>query len=306
MRQTPIILHHQNGHIFQRKDACQHKAILIMMNTDELLDRSFEYLEGPNKDIHQAIALFEQLAHNGNMIAQFALGEIYWNGDDTIEQNNELAIYWYSLAGENGHPLVQLWLGNNYCIGIRTAPDAEKAVYWYAKAAANNVVLAQYHLGICYYTGWGVERDEKCAFSWIKKAAAQNFLDAELFVSEAYKSGIGVPADYNRYRQLSDAILERYEPLAFTMTDVAVSLSKALLAGNGVEKNPALAIRILSSKQMEDNIESMLLLADCYEKGIGVKKNVKTAFQILKRLSDKSDIARNKTKLFLIKYNLED
>lgn len=275
------------------------------MNTDELLDRAFECLEGPQKDIYQAISLFEQLSDSGNMVAQFALGEIYWNGNDQVEQNNELAIYWYSLAGENGHPLVQLWLGNNYCIGIRTDPDAEKAVYWYAKAAANNVVLAQYHLGMCYHTGWGVARDEERAFLWIKKAADQGFLDAELFVSEAYKSGIGVPADSDEYHRMSKSILERYEPLAFTITDVAMSLSKALLSGNGVERNPALAVQILSTDQIKDHVESMLLLADCYEKGIGVEKSIEKAYQILKRLSAESDIARNKMKLLSIRYDLD-
>ena len=82
-----------------------------MMNTDEQLDRAFEFLEGPQKDIYQAISLFEQLARNGNMVAQFALGEIYWNGNDQIEQNNELlftgilwqgkaAILWFSCGWE--------------------------------------------------------------------------------------------------------------------------------------------------------------------------------------------------------------
>ncbi len=277
-----------------------------MMNTDEQLDRAFEFLEGPQKDIYQAISLFEQLARNGNMVAQFALGEIYWNGNDQIEQNNELAIYWYSLAGESGHPLVQLWLGNNYCIGIRSSPDAEKAVYWYTKAAANNVVLAQYHLGICYHTGWGVARDEERAFSWIKKAADQGFLDAELFVSAAYKSGVGVPGDLDKYHRLSKAILERYESLAFTMTDVALSLSKALLSGYGVDRNPALDVRILSAVQIKIHVECMLLLSDCYEKGIGVEKDIETAYQILKRLSSESNIARNKMKLLSIKYDLDD
>lgn len=276
------------------------------MNTDKLLDRAFECLEGPQKDIYQAISLFKQLADTGNMVAQFALGEIYWNGNEQIEQNNELAIYWYSLAGENGHPLVQLWLGNNYCIGIRTKPDAEKAVYWYTKAAANNVVLAQYHLGICYHTGWGVARDEERAFSWIKKAADQGFLDAELFVSAAYKSGVGVPVDLDEYHRLSKVILERYESLAFTMTDVAMSLSKALLSGSGVDRNPELAVRILSTDRIKDHVESMLLLADCYEKGIGVEKSIETAHQILKRLSAESSIARNKMKLLSIRYDLDD
>lgn len=277
-----------------------------MMNKDELLDLAFECLEGAQKDVNKAISLFEPLARNGNMIAQFALGEIYWNGDDQIEQNSEKAIYWYSLAGENGHPLVQLWLGNNYCIGIRTEPDSEKAVYWYRKAASNNVVLAQYHLGICYHTGWGVPRDEESAFLWMKKAAEHGFLDAELFVSEAYKLGIGVSADLKTYRRLSKSILEQYVPMSSSMPDIAISLSKALLNGNGVELNPELAVEILSATQLENHIEAMLILADCYEKGIGITKSIDIGYQILKRISNRSDMARNKIKLLSIRYDLHN
>lgn len=275
-----------------------------MKDKDELLDLAFEYLEGPQKNVNKAIELFEPLALEGDVTAQFALGEIYWNGDSQVPQNNEKAIFWYSLAGENGHPLVQLWLGNNYCIGIRTNPDSEKAVYWYEKAATNNVVLAQYHLGICYHTGWGIIRDDEKAFLWMSKAASQNFLEAELFVSEAYKSGIGVSKDFSKYRHLSKAIEERYVPIAPSKPDIALSLAKAFLDGNGVEHNPELAVKILSDPCLDGQVEVMILLAECYEKGIGVSKNIELSFQILRKISGISDVARNKMKLLSIKYDL--
>lgn len=271
------------------------------MNSNEIIDKAFEYLEGPEQNTALAIELFYPLAKSGNMIAQFALGEIYWNGNG-IPVDNEKAIYWYTLAGENGHPLVQLWLGNNYCIGIRTEANAEQAVYWYTKAAENNVVLAQYHLGVCYSTGWGVAKDENKAFYWMQQSANGGFLDAALFVSDAYRTGRGVTQSCESFRHLSKRIIEHFLPQVYSSRSIALSISKALLSGEGVEQNEVLAVKILSSEHLNNCEDTCLLLSECYEKGIGTKRDVSKAIKILDRLEPKSYKVTNRIRLLSIIY----
>lgn len=127
-----------------------------MKDNNDILEEALSLYE--EKQTELAVQAF--LSISQNPIAQFCLGEIYWNHEVEVEDNNSLALYWYGKAAENGNALAQLWLGNNYCIGIRSKPDPEKAVYWYKMAADQNMTLAQYHLAVCYAMGWGTEQNE--------------------------------------------------------------------------------------------------------------------------------------------------
>ena len=78
----------------------------------------------------------EELARQGDVHAQWRLGQMYYNGE-----------------------------------GVRQ--DYAKAFEWYQKAAAHEnsgVAYAQYNLGVMYYNGEGVRQDYAQAKEWVGKA----------------------------------------------------------------------------------------------------------------------------------------
>ena len=274
------------------------------MESKKQIEIALECFEnGEVGDVSDAISTLINFAMRGDVTAQFYLGEIYWNGIG-VPINDEQAIYWYTLAGENGHPLVQLWLGNNYFIGIRSPIDYSKAFYWYNKAALNNIVLAQYHLGVCYSLGLGVPKSDQSAFYWMHIASDRNYLEAMLYVADAYRRGIGTDVDCLKANELQDKIVREYYSKAFEDYNIAIKLAIAFEQGRGVDKNLCKAFEILSNPRFSDVEEVQCMLAECHEKGYGVPQDPYKAKQIYEGLCNPSPKAKSRLKLLCMLYDL--
>ena len=65
----------------------------------------------------------------------------------------ELSVSDIERMAENGNPMVQVLLGDYYALGDSVEQNYEQAVYWYTKAAEQGNVDAQYALGECYALG---------------------------------------------------------------------------------------------------------------------------------------------------------
>ena len=102
----------------------------------------------------------------------------------------------YRKAAEQGDAVAQFNLGNCYYNGKGVTKDYSQAVYWYRKAAEQRVAAAQYNLGYCYLQGQGVSQDYSQAFIWLKKAAEQGVSEAQNFIGAFYSDGSGVVQDY--------------------------------------------------------------------------------------------------------------
>ncbi len=95
-------------------------------------------------------------AEQGNVKAQFDLGQIYFSGRN-VEQNDKLAFGWFR------------------------------------KAALQGLAEAQHQLGWMYLNGRGVDnKDETIAFEWHLKAALQGHNDGQFRVAQLYENGAGV------------------------------------------------------------------------------------------------------------------
>jgi TPR repeat protein len=89
-----------------------------------------------------------------------------------VEQDDKQAMFWYRKAAEQGNAVAQYSLGGMYFIGSGVEQDNEQAVFWYRKAAEQGQVDAQCILGWMYANGRGVEQDDRQAAFWYRKAAA--------------------------------------------------------------------------------------------------------------------------------------
>ena len=112
------------------------------------------------------------------------------------EQQNEKLRQELRPKAEQGDVKAQFELGNAYSIGAPVGmKDDPQAVEWYRKAAEQGFVPAMGTLAYCHEKGYGVARDEAEALKWHHKAAALNSTGAQWSLAFNYRDGKGVAKD---------------------------------------------------------------------------------------------------------------
>lgn len=144
-----------------------------------------------------ALAIFETLAKEGNVGAQFQLGWMYDNGLG-VPQDYSQAQTWYRKAAAQGNANAQSNLGTMYGNGQGVSQDYTKAAAWFLKAAAQGEAEAQFNLGFMYTNDHGVPQDYSQALTWYRKAAEQGNARAQDSLGNMYAKGQGEPQDYAR------------------------------------------------------------------------------------------------------------
>jgi uncharacterized protein len=156
-------------------------------------------------DIDAARKLLEGAARDGDVLAAWALGRMYADGDG-VKQSHQLAFeYFGGIADSHADEptgTVQarfvanafVRLGGYYLTGISNSnikPDAVRAYEMFNYAASYfGDRDAQYHLGRMYLDGQGVRKDAKQGIRWLSLAAnkrqyqAQAVFGALLFKGE--------------------------------------------------------------------------------------------------------------------------
>ena len=129
-----------------------------------------------NGDYATALKEWRPLAEQGNLFAQYDLGQMYRYGDG-VPQNYKEAAKWYRLAAEQGHFYAQSDLGWMYFDGEGVPQDDEEAAKWWRLAAEQGHAPAQTYLGVMYWIG--APKDYIYSHMWFNLAAANGHDDAE-------------------------------------------------------------------------------------------------------------------------------
>ena len=137
----------------------------------------------------------EKAAEQGHPLAQYELGNMYYDGDG-IRQDFTGAFKWYEKAAEQGYSQAQYELGGMYFNGQGVRQDLKEAFKWYEKSANQGLKEAQFQLGIMFHKGQGVRQDLKEAFKWNEKSANQGLKEAQYSAGFMYYSGDGVRQDF--------------------------------------------------------------------------------------------------------------
>ena len=126
-------------------------------------------------------------AEQGDVEAQFELGNLYYNGEG-VEQDYTEAVKWFRLAAEQGNASAQCRLGVCYLGEYGVIQDRKEAVKWFRLAAEQGDASAQWNLGYCYSWGAGVQ-DYKEAMKWYKLSAEQGHVIAQYSLGLSYWNG---------------------------------------------------------------------------------------------------------------------
>ena len=130
-------------------------------------------------------------AEQGNVVAQFSLGNMYANGAG-VPRNDAEAMRWYRKAAEQRHAAAQNNIGLMYVNGTGVSRNNIKAMEWFHKAAEQGHATALYNLGLMYANGTGVPRNDAEAMRWYRKAAEQGHAAAQNNIGLMYVNGTGV------------------------------------------------------------------------------------------------------------------
>ncbi len=188
----------------------------------------------------QNLKELEADARRGDVMAQYDLGECYYNGDG-VAQDFEKAVYWFRLAANRGLAVAQYELGTCYFAGAGVAQDQQVAVSWFQKAAEKDLRIAQYTLGVCYCNGTGIALDQETGIYWIRRSADLGFGIAQYVLASIFYNR-GTAGDAGSYAEavkyLEKARAKRDKDISGA---AAFLLSKCYRFGRGVPQDVAKA-----------------------------------------------------------------
>ena len=120
---------------------------------------------GVEKNLREAVKLYEGAALAGFVPAQRRLGDAYFEGE-IVEQSDSKALQWYRLGASGGDHACQKNLGIMLLHGVGTAKDYNAALKWLLASADQGNFLAQRNLGEIYLRGNGVDSNKAEALKW--------------------------------------------------------------------------------------------------------------------------------------------
>lgn len=139
-------------------------------------------------------------------------------------------------------------------------------------ALKNRTMAALYQVGKCLETGVGVGKDEAEAVKWYRMAAEHGCADAMFELSKCYTFGIGL----RRNRALAAKWLQKSAEHNHVRAMFILG-SWYLSKQRGIEYNPRKAAWWFRRAADKGDAWGMFHLGECYEDGVGVKKDLDAA-----------------------------
>lgn len=159
------------------------------------------------RDYAAALQGFQQYAEQGDSIAQYSLGLMYFYGQG-VPQDYAEALAWYKKAGERGDAKALYSVARMYNEGMGVARDYVEAFDWFKKAAELGNGDAQTQLGVIYYVGMQIPRDYVKSLKWLNIAASLGVDIAPKYAGVVAKHMTAAQIVEAHY--LADAWLEKY------------------------------------------------------------------------------------------------
>ena len=156
------------------------------------MDVQDEYSSLAERD--DAVESMRELAENGDIHAQYFMGELYRDGP-LLPPDWVMARYWFDKAAKQGYVAAQYALGKLYLSDDASVHDPELGIQWLEYAAYNGNHDASYRLGKEYLTGESVRRDTRKAMDHIYTSAQAGNLHAQYLLGKLLLQGKAVERD---------------------------------------------------------------------------------------------------------------
>ena len=139
---------------------------------DSLVDGVNAWSKGSYILAHE---LLRPLSAQGNAVAQYIIGLMYFRGKVVVKDHME-SIKFLNLSAKQGYARAQHKLGNIYTSDLLGKPDYRKAIKWFRLASGEGYAPSQYFLATLYENGDGIKQDYVRAHMWFSLASGKNII----------------------------------------------------------------------------------------------------------------------------------
>jgi TPR repeat protein len=211
---------------------------------------SFFYLKGVGVPycLERSVHWYKRAEqHADRAFAQYEIGKMFLD-PKWFKKDEREALIWLNRSGHEGCVLAQNLLGDLYHKGSCIIPRNQAcAMEWYRKSAMQHNPIGQYSVGMLYYNGDGVRQNYLIAAHWFHKAAVQGAPYAQYMLARMYQEGLGVrcnwPKAYGwwslcpqlRFEQTEPEYRALIDPMTPTQRVEAFNLSQQYKADYGVK-----------------------------------------------------------------------
>lgn len=203
---------------------------------------------------------YEKCAKLGNVNSQVKLADWHYDGEKIIS-NEAKMIEFYKLAAKQGNSWAQFRLGWCYQRGLGVNVNYDSALEWYKMAAAQGQASAMRNIGCLYKDGLiGYGENPEQAFKWLLKSALHGNASAQCNVGWCYENGYGTIRNFNE-------AFKWYESSARNHDKYGISnLGNCYMQGIGCQVSSSKALEFLTIAANQGDAEDWRRLAGCYYK----------------------------------------
>lgn len=223
----------------------------------------------------EAMAQYEIAARLGDHWAANNIGVLYENGQGVMKDSAK-AKECYEKAVSMGNNQALKNLGDLYRDGDGVEKDEARALALYKKALSNGCQDALYAMGIVYEDATQVQRDKQKAVDLYEKAADAGSESGAWAAALMYHHGRGIKVDHKKAFTLFNRAVE----MGYDDPMLNDYLAWCHYAGLGTEKNEQKAIEWWRKGADAGSIKCILLLADRYQRGEGLPRDMAIAVQL--------------------------
>ncbi|MBP5715359.1 MAG: SEL1-like repeat protein [Prevotella sp.] len=173
-----------NGSYGRRKS--KEEAMVWYEKAAEKGDAEALYVLGKEKE---SVDYLRKSASQGNIDAQFELGEAYFYGHGVGKDYLE-ALKWYNLAAAKGHTESTYSIGYIYYKGYHDKEgkrNPAEAMKWFRKVSDDK--RAQFLIGSMFRWGDGTHENIDSSMVWYLRAAGQDYAPAQKALGDIYYEG---------------------------------------------------------------------------------------------------------------------
>ncbi len=136
------------------------------------------------------------LAESGDSNAQQKVGRAYYYGQNGLEKNHVKGMEYLEKSSMQGNALALYELGIIYYNGIEVEQDYVKAFNYFMQSGEKGNSDALYNVAVMHEFGYGVDVNLNEAAKIYKSLADDDYLDAIISIAIMYELGEGVEQDY--------------------------------------------------------------------------------------------------------------